>query len=501
MADLKQKTVHGILWSSVQRFGSMAITFVSNIVLARLLSPDDYGCIAMLMIFISLANTFIDGGFGSALIQKKQPSQIDYSTIFYWNIILSIILYFVLFWGAPLVSKFYRLPMLVDVLRVQGVVIFFNALSIIQQNTLKKQLRFKELSIVYITSALVSLIVAIVLAYRGWGVWSLVAQQIIISVMHAVLFWIIGRWHPLGVFSWKSFKELFGFGGYMLLSNLFGTFSNEIQGLLVGRMFNPATLGLYNQAYRLEGSASTAASSIIDQVTYPVLSQLQDDKKALQAALKRFIQIPAYLCSLVMTVLIVVAKPLIILLYSEKWIDCVPLFQILCTAGLAVCLQGSANYSIAAIGKSKVYFTWTIIKRSITIVLCVLGILLAGMKGLLWSCVAGAWSVYFINGYLVAKYIGYPMRKQILDILPSLLLAVIVGFFAYWGGGLLLLGKYSVAIIQVIFCLFAYFMLSALFRLDAYKYLYGFIMGKINVVNQRVRKEVYYLLLMGHYFF
>lgn len=479
MTDLKQRAFHGVLWSSVQRFGTMAITFVSNIVLARLLSLDDYGCIGMLMIFISLANTFIDGGFGSALIQKKEPSQVDYSTIFYWNITLSVVLYFVLFLSAPLIARYYRLPLLTEVLRVQGVVLFFNALSIIQQNQLRKQLEFKRLSIVYITSASISLVLAIVLAYRGWGVWSLVAQQICISVLHAVLFWYVGHWRPILVFSRESFKGLFGFGGYMLLSHLFGTLSNEIQGLLVGRMFTPATLGLYNQAYRLEGSAATATSSIIDQVTYPVLSQLQDDKKALQAAMKRFIQIPAYVCSLIMMILIVVAEPLIVLLYSDKWIDCVPYFQVLCTAGLAVCLQGSANNSIAAIGKSNVFFVWSIIKRSITIVLCIVGILVAGMEGLLWSCVIGAWIVYFINGYLVTKYIGYPFYRQFLDILPSIFLAVVIGLISYFGGRLLPLGKYAVAILQVLFCLIGYLFGSFLFRLDAYKYLYGIVMGKL----------------------
>ena len=231
---------------------------------------------------------------------KKQPTNEDYSTIFYWNIALSLLLYVVLFVGAPLVARFYGMPLLTKVLRVQGVVLFFNALSIIQQNQLKKQLQFKKLSIVYITSALLSLAIAIFAAYRGWGVWSLVAQQISISVLHAVLFWAVSHWRPIRVFSWKSFKELFSFGGFMLLSHLFSTLSNEIQGLLVGKMFNPATLGLYNQAYRLEGSAATATSSIIDQVTYPVLASVQDNKDAFVSALKRFIQIPAYVCCWVM---------------------------------------------------------------------------------------------------------------------------------------------------------------------------------------------------------
>ena len=485
MSSLKQKTIKGVVWSSVQRFGTMAITFASNIILARLLSPDDYGCIGMLMIFISLSASFIDGGFGSALIQKKEPTNEDYSTIFYWNIALSLVLYGVLFMCAPLIASFYRIPLLSDVLRVQGVVLIFNALSIIQQNQLRKKLLFKKLAIVNITSALVSLGVAIVMAYKGYGVWALVAQQISLSVINAIMFWIVGHWAPDRVFSWQSFKELFKFGGFMLLSHLFGTLSNEIQGLLVGRMFNPATMGLYTQAYRLEGSAATATSSIIDQVTYPVLASYQDNRPHFVSALNRFIQIPAFVCSLVMMVMIVVAKPLIILLYSAKWVDCVPYFQILCTAGLAVCLQGSANNAIAAVGKSKVFFTWTIIKRTLTIVLCVIGILVGGMYGLLWSCVAGAWSVYLINAYLVSKHVGYAFKRQILDILPFILMACVIGVGVYLLGSLLPWHMYLVALVESVLCVLLYWLAARIFHIEAYSYLKDLVK---NSVFLRIRK-------------
>lgn len=471
MVSTKQKAFSGVMWSSVQRFGVMAITFVSNIILARLLSPDDFGCIGMLMIFISLSVSFIDGGFGSALIQKKEPTKEDYSTIFYWNIILAVVLYAVLYICAPLIATFYHTSLLADVLRVQGVVLIFNALSIIQQNQLRKKLLFKKLAIVNITSALISLGVAIIMAYKGYGVWALVAQQISLSVINSVLFWMVGHWMPNKVFSWNSFKELFRFGGYMLLSHLFSTLSNEIQGLLVGRIFNPTTMGLYTQAYRLEGSAATATSSILDQVTYPVLASYQDNHNSFIAALRRFIQIPAFVCSLLMMVMIVVAKPLIILLYSAKWVECVPYFQILCTAGLAVCLQGSANNAIAAIGKSNVFFVWTIIKRSLTIVFAVVGILLAGMQGLLWSCVLGAWTVYFINAYLISKYIGYAFIKQIVDILPFILISLVIGLVVFFLGGLLPWHMYIVAVIEVLLCVSFYWLVARVFHFDAYVYL------------------------------
>lgn len=463
----------------------MAINFASSVVLARLLTPDDFGCIAMLMIFISLSKTFIDGGFGSALIQKKKPTKEDYSTIFYWNIALSLLLYIIIFLFAPYIASFYRIPLLTRVLRVQGIVLFFNALSIIQQNQLRKNLQFKQLSIIYVVSALLSLALAIVLACRGFGVWSLVAQQISISGLHALLFWIVGKWKPMLVFSFSSLKELFKFGSFMLFSSLVSTFAVEMQGLLVGRKFNAATLGLYNQAFRLEGSAATAASSVIDNVTFPVLSSVQDDKKAFISALKRFIQIPSYICCIMMTILIVIAKPVIILIYSSKWVECIPYFQVLCVGGVAVCLQGIAKNSLAAIGESKVIFKWNLIQRILTIVLCVLGIVIAGMKGLLWSGVAGTWAVYIINSFLISKYVGYSFYKQTMDILPSILISLVVGVIAYYGGALINAHMYVVAIVQALFCLLFYAIISRILKIEPFLYLKGIVISKISKAQSK----------------
>ncbi len=267
----------------------------------------------------------------------------------------------------------------------------------------------------------------------------------------------------------------------MLLSNLFSTLSNEIQGLLVGRMFTPSTLGLYNQAYRLEGTAATTASHIIDQVTYPVMASIQDDRPRLRAALKRFVKIPAFVCCPMMAFLIVAAKPIIVLLFSDKWIDCIPYFRILCTGGLAVCLQGSANNAIAAIGKSNVFFRWTIIKRSLTIVLSSLGILIAGMRGLLWFGVVGTWVVYVINGYLVSKHIGYSLFSQIIDIIPYVFLSIVVGLLAYLLPSLLSLNMYAIAVIQLFTIIILYLAFALVFRLDGLSFI-------LNTIKTRIAK-------------
>lgn len=424
-SDLKTKTLSGMIWSFVQRFGTMAISFVSNIVLARLLTPDDYGTIGMLMIFIAVANTFVDGGFGSALIQKKEPTKEDYSTIFWWNMFLSVVLYGLLFLGAPAVARFYNLPLLCDVLRVQGIVLIINALSIIQQNQLRKQLKFKRLATVTVISAILSAGIAIILAYMGWGVWALVAQQLMLSGFTAILLWILNKWYPAFVFSKESFKQLFGFGGFILISNLINTFCDNIQGLLLGKFATASTLGLYTQARKLEETSSTSISSIVNQVAYPVLSQKQDDKIALINIIRKFVTLIATFVFPLMLYLILIAEPLITFLYSERWIECVPYFQILCIAGLAICLQSINLNAIAAIGKSKIMFKWTIVKRVSGLILNIGGLLLYGVYGLLFGGVLTAFLLYTINALLVAKYVGYKFSDQIKHLSPILLSSLV----------------------------------------------------------------------------
>lgn len=422
---LKQKAISGVIWSSIQKFGTMGISFVSNIILARLLTPDDYGCVGMLMIFITVANTFIDGGFGSALIQKKQPTQEDYSTIFYWNLALSFILYAILFFTSPLIAGFYNLAMLSPVLRVQGLVLILNSLSIIQLNRLRKQLKFKKISIVSLTSATISVGVTIYLAYNGWGVWALVAQQLLMSFFNTVLFWIVAGWMPSFIFSYQSFKELFSFGGFILLSNLLNTLGNNIQGILIGKFFSSHTMGLYSQARKLEEVASTSLSNVVDQVSFPVLAEVKNDKTRLINVLRKLITSIAFFSFPIMLLLIAIAKPVIVLLYSSKWIECVPYFQILCVAGIAISLQNINYYAVAAIGKSKELFFWTVIKRIISLGLIIIGFFIYGIWGLLGGMVLAAYIMYAINAVLVSVNVGYKFTSQVKDLMPILIISLI----------------------------------------------------------------------------
>lgn len=467
MLQSKSKIFGGAVWSMVHRFGMVVVAFVSNIVLARLLTPSDYGCIGMLMIFISLANTFIDGGFGSALIQKKDPTQEDYSTIFYWNLFLSVLLYLVLFLFAPLIAKFYNLDLLSSVLRVQGLVLIINSLSIIPQNILRKRLLFKQMALVTLLSSVLSLSIAIYFALQGYGVWALVIQQLSLSALNAIFYCLCNIWRPKFVFSVESFKSLFNFGGYILLSNLLITFANNVQGIIIGRLFTPAVMGLYAQAKRLEEVASTTFSTVVDQVSYPILSEVQEDKTKIVDILRKLSIVSAYVCFPIMILLIVIAKPLIIFLYSDKWIECVPYFRILCVAGLVMCIYNLNYFAVAALGKSKILFKLTIVKRVLSIIFMLIGVYMNGVYGLLWGMVLGFYCIYFINALLSSYMVGYKLKRQMLDLLPIISLSLFVGLVVWYGGSLVAVHEYLLFFIQTIVYLLLYIFISCIFKLES----------------------------------
>lgn len=420
-----------MIWSSLQRFGTMGISFISNIVLARLLTPDDYGCIGMLMIFIALSNTFIDGGFGSALIQKKRPTQEDYSTIFYWNIFLSVVLYAVLFICAPIIADFYNIALLEKVLQVQGVILVINALGIIQANQLRKQLKFKSIAQVTLSASVISVVVAITMAYMGWGIWSLVAQQIVSSLVTTLLYWVYNSWRPLWIFSFKSFKELFNFGSFILLSSLINTFCRNLNGLLIGKFFNPSSMGYFTQAKKLEDVSSTSIEAVVSQVTYPVLVEVKDNPERLNNALKQLNSLLLYIVTPLMLLLNLLAAPIISLLLGNQWLPAIAYLEILAFQGIFISQEGVNYNAIASIGHSKSLLVSTIVKRSIFILLLFMGMELGGIKGMLWGMTISSFFVCFYNSALVHKYIGYTLKKQFMDLLPIILLNLISYILSY----------------------------------------------------------------------
>lgn len=424
MGNLKKQTISGIVWSAMQKFGTMGINFISNIVLARLLSPDDYGCIGLLAIFIIIAEVFVNGGFASALIQKKEPTKEDLSTVFYWNILISCLFYILLFISAPFIASFYKIPLLTSVLRIQGIILFIHAFSIVQLNILRKQLEFKKMSIIQVIAASISVIFAIVWAYRGWGVWALVMQQLLNAFITTIALWIASQWRPSLCFSFQSFKELFAYGSFLLLSDLLNSVYDNIQALIIGRKYSTSDMGFYTQAKKLETIPTQSISYVVGLVTFPVYAKLQDQKQQLYVAVKKSLSLMNFLNFPLMILLIVSAKPLFILLFSDKWIDSVPYFRILCLSGLVNCLQ-SVNYQVVcAVGRSKDIFKWNILKRIIGLLFIFIG-MNWGIPGMLYGMVVGFYFTYAVNALVATPTTGYTMCQQIKDFIPILVIAIL----------------------------------------------------------------------------
>lgn len=399
------KVFTGVVWASVQRFGTMIISFVTNIVLARLLTPDDFGTLGMLFIFLAIANTFVDSGFGLALIQKKNAGQIDFSTVFFINLVMSFVVYIVLFFSAPWVANFYDLDILRPLLRVQGIMLILQAFSIIQTAMLRKKMDFKKLSICNLIGNIAGSILGILAALKGFGVWSLVVRNLVVGFTTSLLLWIIGKWKPFLEFSKQSFKELFGFGGFMLLSSIIYQISNNVQTLVIGKLFTPAALGNYTQARQLRNVATDSVSAVIGQVLYPDFANNQTNDKLLEHKLNLSVSVISFLAVGLMALCILVAKPLVVLLYGVKWIDSVLLFQILCTAGCFVAIQDVNINLVAAKGKSKMLFYCNLVKMFIFILMLYTGAKVYGVVGLVVANTIYSIIAYLFYSILSSHYV------------------------------------------------------------------------------------------------
>lgn len=424
-------TSKGILWSAVDRFGVVLLQFVINLVLARLLTPDDFGLVGMILIFVVVSQTLIDSGFGSALIQKLNPTQTDYSTVFWWNLIFSILLYAIIYLFAPDVSNFFHNQELAPLLRVIALVIIINSFSLVQKARLKKSLSFEKIAITDIISYSVSAVIAFYLAKQGIGAWSLVFMQISNALLSAILFWLVAKWTPSWSFSLASLKNLFSYGGFLLIANMMQDVCTHIQGVVIGRNFSAANTGLYTQAKKMDEVASMTIPTIFCNVLFPVYSEHQNDKKRLCELLGKNTRMVAFIVFPLMMLLIIIAEPLFNMLYGEKWLDAVPYFQILCIGGFFSALYNLGYYVVAAIGKSKALFYWGCYKWGMLILLLLIGASIS-MKAVLLSMVISNLNIYITNALLVQHYIKYSLLLQIKDIIPTYICTLITGGIVYF---------------------------------------------------------------------
>ena len=422
-----KKAMTGAIWASVDQFATMGLQFISNLILARLLLPSDYGAVAMLSIFLVVSNTLIDGGFGNALIQKKNPNQADYSTIFFWNLGLSTVFYAILFICAPLIAEFYELPQLCEILRIYGSILIINSFILIPNNRLRKQFAFKKLAIVNISSYVLAACLAIWMAINGAGVYSLVALHLAGNIFTSIILFIIARWLPSLTFSKEAFKQLFSFGGYMLAASLLQDICKNLQNLIIGKNYSDTHLGLYAQAQKLDQIPSYTLPQILVKVMFPLYSSMQDDRNKMGSVLMMNMRIISLWIFPLMSVLIIAAHSIFYFLYGDRWLDAVPYFQILCIGGYFVCLQNVTFYAVAAVGKSRTLFLWSWVKWITLFVLLMIGMHFS-MRGLLWCMVLSNANIFFINVYLAGKHVGVGTWRLFRNILPTIFCNIIA-----WG--------------------------------------------------------------------
>lgn len=422
--NLKLQTIRGIVWKAVDSFAVQGIQFVIGIILARLLLPSDYGLLGMLAVFLAVSQSFVDSGMGSGLIQRKNCSTQDYSTVFVFNFGVSAFFYLLLYVSAPYIASFYDVPQLIPITRVIGVNIIINSLSVVQRARLTIALDFKTQANINIIATSVSGVIAIYLAYTGFGVWSLVVRQIVSSIISVVLLWTLSRWKPSILFSKQSFKELFGYGSKLLVAGLVAQVFNNLYNIVIGKAYSASELGFYTQAKGFAELTAGTVTSIIHQVTFPVLSSLKDDTERMISVYRRMIKMSSFFIFPAMTLLSILADPFIRFFLGEKWLLTIPLLQLMAFARIFYPLSVLNMNILNAIGRSDLFLKVDLSKLPMTIIALIITLPL-GVKAVVIGHVITSFIAYFINAYLPGKYFGYGAVAQLKDMWPYMIGSVV----------------------------------------------------------------------------
>ena len=433
MDNLRQRTLSGLFWNLVERVGLRIVQFLPTILLARLLAPEEFGLVGMLALFIALAQAFLDSGFGAALIQKRDATFTDECSIFYFNILVGGVAVLALFFAAPLIAAFYNQPLLIPLTRWLSLDILLKSFSLIQTTLLSRALDFKTQIKANLFAALCAGVIGVAAAYYGLGVWSLVVQTLANTLLCTVALWRLSAWRPALRFSLASLRGLFGFGSRMLASGLLTVFFENFYQVFIGKVFSAGPLGYYTRAASLRGVVIDATSSTLGRVMYPALASIQDDVERLRRGYRKTAVLSTFIHFPLMIGLIVTAQPLITLLFSARWADSVPLFQLMCVAGLLYPLS-VINLDILKVkGRSDLFLRLEIIKRSLIVVNALVAYRW-GIGAILMGHIVVATASYVLNSFYSERLIAYPMKAQIVDVLPSLLFAGLMG------GGMALVG-------------------------------------------------------------
>lgn len=485
--SLRNKTIFGFLWRFAERCGAQGVSFLVSIVLARILVPDVYGTIALVTVFTSILSVFVDSGMGDALVQKKNADDLDFSTVFYFNMAMCICIYLILFFCAPFIARFYRDSSLTAVVRVLSITILLAGVKAIQQAYVSKNMLFKKFFFSTLGGTLFSAFLGIFLAYKGAGVWALVAQQLSNSAIDTLILWITVKWRPRAMFSFKRLKGLFSYGWKMLLSALIDTGYNQLRSLIIGKKYSSSDLAFYNRGKTFPYTIIVNINNSIDSVLLPSMSQVQDNPSVVKNMTRRSIKTTTYIIAPILMGIAFCSKPLISLILTDKWLNCVPYMIIFCITYMFYPIHTANLNAIKAMGRSDLFLKLEIIKKvvGITAVLITMKISVMAMA---YSLLVTSVLSQIINSWPNKKLMNYSYLEQLKDILPGILLAVFMGG-CVWLVTLLNLPNIVTLIIQIPLGVVIYIGLSALFKMESFTYCFNLIKPYLNKIVHRKRES------------
>ena len=476
--NLRSETIHGVFWSFIERYSVQTVQLLLNIVMARLLSPESFGLIAMLSIFMSLSQVFIDGGFSSALIQSKDRTEADFCTVFHINISISILIYIILFVSAPFIASFYSQPLLKSIIRVYSLNLIVNSFVSINKTKLTIAIDFKTQSKISLLAAIFSGIVGIVCASFGLGVWALVAQLMSATVLNMLLSFHFVKWFPKFIFSKESFHRLFAFGSKLLIAQIITSVYNNLYNLVIGKKFSSIELGYFSTADKISNFASTNIAGILSRVSFPLLSKIQDDDRHLLAVYKKYIQMSAFIVFPVILGICGAAKPLILVVLTEKWAGSIEILQILSFAYLFDCVI-SVNLNLIYVkGRSDLVLRLEIIKKAIAISILAVTLTFFGVVGICLGRVVYAIIAFYLNTYYTKKLLNYGFGQQLKDIAPYLVAALFIAGEAF-ALSYFISNNLIALLLSLAVCPLTYIFLCDKFKFAAFVEAKGIVLGRL----------------------
>lgn len=476
--NLKEQTVSGIIWSFIDNSLTQIITFIVGIVLARLLSPAEFGLIGMIAIFIAVSEGLVDSGFSQALIRKIDCSEKDYNTVFYFNIFISMIIYLLLFFLSPYIAEFFKEPKLIEIIRVLSLSVLINAIGLVQLTQLNKNIKIKIQTKISVMANICSGTLAIYFAYNGFGVWSLVLRNLINYSIRNFLYWFYNNWRPKIIFSLKSFKEMYAFGSKLLISGIINRIFENLYYFVIGKYFSAEQLGYYTRADTFAKLPSSNLNGVIQRISYPVLAKLQNNDELLKSGLRKLIKSTMFITFIMMMLLAATSESMVLTLIGEKWRQSISYLQMLCFVFMFFPLHSLNLNMLNVKGRSDLFLKLEIIKKIVAVPVVITGIVF-GIYAMITGMIISSFIAYYLNSYYTGKLIKYNVKQQLSDIFPSFLLASLIGTITFISGQIINTKPFFLFIFQTLIGLMFVFTFSEIVKLEPYLEIKSIVISKL----------------------